>query len=280
MAAKRKPKSKKKPFAPSDQVLAVRWQDPKRGLVALPDGYADHAMFDPPYSEYVHKRKWTGGNKKSGPKESKVTFDPLTLKELREVAAEVVRVTRGWALVFCADDDIHAWREAFARAKALRWVTCIWTKPNGTPQFRGEGPSQPCEHIVTAWCGEGRPRWNGGGRMGHYDVTIEPSGQRRHETQKPLRLMTSLVLDFSRPGDLILDPYAGAGTLGMAARRCGRKFVLWEEDRKHAAAAKRWIAPAREQLRLESFYHSARPTAFGDASPASTLAEQVPLGLA
>jgi hypothetical protein len=261
-------KQARSPFAPVDQVIHTSWQDPVRGLAALPAGYFDHFIFDPPYCEHVHEKKWSGSGDKGKPGEKKVTFDPLGEKELRDVADEVVRLSKGWALTFCADDDIAAWREAYRVAGAMRWAGCIWTKPNGTPQFRGEGPSQPCEHIVAAWCGEGRPQWNGGGKMGHYDVAIEPKGIRRHETQKPVRLMTNLVLDFTRPGDLIADPYAGAGTLGYAARRCGRRFVLWERDLKHAAAAEQWIAPVKEQLRLERTLHAARPAAFGDPPPA------------
>ncbi len=255
-------------FYPHDEVIAADWRDPKRGLAAVPDDYFAHTNTDPPYSEWVHAKKMQGNVNGSGIAENRpVTFDPLTQDEIEEVSFEIVRTTRGWAQIFCADDDIRAWRDALCDAGALRWVTVIWTKPNGAPMFRGEGPSQPCEHIVNAWCGEGRPVWNGGGKMGHYAVPTEPVTTRRHETQKPLRLMKNLVLDFTMPGDLICDPYAGAGTLGMAARVCGRSFAMWERNEEHAKSARKWIEPAREQLAQEKMFHAARPGAFGDPAP-------------
>jgi len=254
----------------ADRVFGVSWQDAKSGLVSMPDKSLDHVITDPPYSEYVHTKNWGGGNSAKGPKVKKIAFASLSASELKEVATQIVRVTRGWALVFCADDDIRAWRDAFDKAGARRSVTCIWTKPNGTPQFRGESPAQPCEYIVTAWCGppEVRPSWNGGGKLGHYVCSIEAPGVRRHETQKPVRLISNLVLDFTLPGDLIGDPYGGAGTLAVAARRAGRKFVLWERNEEHATAARAWVAGEREQLRVEALLHRARPAAFDKKSKA------------
>lgn len=269
MKAARRPR-----FAPRNEVISSTWQDPARGLRALPDKYFDHFITDPPYSEYVHRNKWSGsteGNDTATP--TPVTFRPLSLAELREAAGEIVRVTKGWVLVFCADDDIVNWREALTSAGALRWPGLIWTKPNGTPQFRGEGPSQPCEHIVSAWCGApNRPVWNGGGKQGHYDVPTEGK-DRTNETQKPHRLMEHLVLDFTRPGDLVGDAYAGSGTTGVAAKVCGREFVLWEERPEQAAAAVRRLAKAKEQLRLELLYH-ARESAFGGEQTKPPAAEQ------
>lgn len=255
-------KHARRTFRPVDRVICASSLDQKRGLLALPPNYFDHTITDPPYSEWVHKKKMSGGTK--GAVSTPVTFGALTLEELQTVAFEIVRTTKGWALIFCADDDMRSWRDALSAAGALRWVTSIWTKPNGTPQFRGEGPSQPCEHIVTAWCGEGRPEWNGGGKMGHYDISTEPQKTRRHETQKPLRLMKNLVLDFTRPGQLISDPYGGGGTTGMAARLTGRRYVMWETNEAHAKKSAAWVSAASEQLDIERMYHRVRGAAFGD----------------
>lgn len=42
--------------------------------------------------------------------------------------------------------------------------------------------------------------------------------------------MESLVLDYSKPGDVVLDTHMGAGTTGVAAINCGRKFIGIEID--------------------------------------------------
>lgn len=71
-----------------------------------------------------------------------------------------------------------------------------------------------------------------------------------HTTQKPVALMESLLRDFTDPGDLILDPFAGSGTTGVAAIRLGRRFVGWERDAKYHDVATRRLAATREQLGL------------------------------
>jgi DNA modification methylase len=100
----------------------------------------------------------------------------------------------------------------------------------------------------------GRKRWNGGGKAGLYTcpIVLNRGGKdtRCHTTQKPLRLMESLVRDFTDQGELILDPFAGSGTTGVACRRLGRSFVGWERDPKYAAIARRRIEAAREQVEL------------------------------
>ena len=47
----------------------------------------------------------------------------------------------------------------------------------------------------------------------------------KHPTQKPLALLERIVLAATNPGDLILDPFTGSSTTGVAAVRHGRAFV-------------------------------------------------------
>jgi len=74
-------------------------------------------------------------------------------------------------------------------------------------------------------------------------MTIVPpaSAERTgYPTQKPVRLLERIVAASSRPGDLVLDPFAGSGTTGVAAARLGRRWLL--VDRNPAAVE---IARAR-----------------------------------
>ncbi|MCJ7709368.1 MAG: site-specific DNA-methyltransferase [Chloroflexi bacterium] len=74
-------------------------------------------------------------------------------------------------------------------------------------------------------------------------MTIVPPGSKErtgYPTQKPVRLLERIIAASSRPGDLVLDPYAGSGTTGVAAARLGRRWLLI--DRNPAAVA---IARAR-----------------------------------
>ena len=90
------------------------------------------------------------------------------------------------------------------------------------------------------------------GKQGVYRYSVVGAGVdlRCHPTQKPLSLMEALVRDFSDPGELVLDPFAGAGTTGVAALSLGRRFLGWELDPAHAATAQRRLAEVRPQLEL------------------------------
>lgn len=64
-------------------------------------------------------------------------------------------------------------------------------------------------------------------------MTIVPPGSRErtgYPTQKPVRLLERIVAASSRPGDLVLDPFAGSGTTGVAAARLGRRWLLVDRN--------------------------------------------------
>ncbi len=64
-------------------------------------------------------------------------------------------------------------------------------------------------------------------------MTIVPpaSAERTgYPTQKPVRLLERIVAASSRPGELVLDPYAGSGTTGVAAARLGRRWLLVDRN--------------------------------------------------
>jgi site-specific DNA-methyltransferase (adenine-specific) len=62
-----------------------------------------------------------------------------------------------------------------------------------------------------------------------------------HFAVMPWDLVEPCVLAGSRPGDLVLDPFAGAGTVGMVARRHGRSFIGIELNSGYAAMARERI---------------------------------------
>ena len=62
--------------------------------------------------------------------------------------------------------------------------------------------------------------------------------------------MELLVRLFSNHGELVLDPFAGSGSTGVAAIRLGRRFLGWEMNPAYADIARRRVAAAREQLDL------------------------------
>ncbi len=63
-----------------------------------------------------------------------------------------------------------------------------------------------------------------------------------HPTQKPLELVRRLVLAATRPGELVVDPFAGAGTAPLVAERTGRRWLACEVDERYCALAAERIA--------------------------------------
>jgi len=70
-----------------------------------------------------------------------------------------------------------------------------------------------------------------------------------HPTEKPLDLMQFMVRISCRPGGTILDPFAGSGTTGRAAKDLGRKCTLIEREERYCEIAARRMA--QEVLPLE-----------------------------
>lgn len=63
------------------------------------------------------------------------------------------------------------------------------------------------------------------------------TGNRLHPTQKPVGALVPLIQAYSRPGAIVLDPFAGSGSTGVAARACDRQYVLIERDAAHLRVA-------------------------------------------
>lgn len=67
----------------------------------------------------------------------------------------------------------------------------------------------------------------------------------KHPTVKPVDLMAYLVRLVTPPGGLVLDPFAGSGTTGMACMREGFRAILIEREAEYVADIKRRIAHVR-----------------------------------
>ncbi len=77
---------------------------------------------------------------------------------------------------------------------------------------------------------------------------------RDHPTQKPVCLMRWCLEQVgSTPGDVILDPYMGSGTTGVACIRTSRKFIGVEKDPKHFETALRRIREAERMAHCNLF---------------------------
>lgn len=77
-------------------------------------------------------------------------------------------------------------------------------------------------------------QWLAGERTKFRDV-LRRGGREKtlHAWAQPVGEALQLVDWFTRPGDTVLDPFAGSGTTAIAARQLGRRSVLFEIDERH-----------------------------------------------
>jgi site-specific DNA-methyltransferase (adenine-specific) len=66
----------------------------------------------------------------------------------------------------------------------------------------------------------------------------------RHPTQKPLALLERVLASSATPGDLVLDPFSGSGTTGVAAVQTGCRFLGLERDPAYVDLAARRMRAA------------------------------------
>ena len=59
------------------------------------------------------------------------------------------------------------------------------------------------------------------------------NGKNNHPTVKPVKLMEYLVKLITRQGGVVLDPFAGSGSTGVAAKNLGMKYILIEREAEY-----------------------------------------------
>jgi site-specific DNA-methyltransferase (adenine-specific) len=219
----------------------ARWSvlcaDCRRVLPQLPSGCVEHVVTDAPFDDSTCK----GARSLKALNRRLVTFEGIDGDEGR-LLSEALRLARRWVVTFCAVEQLGAYKRAAGKA----WVRgTAWYRTNPAPQFSGGRPGQRYEGIAIAHR-PGRKRW---ARHGECWAPVGPiafedeTGD--HPTPKPLWLMLELLEAFTEPNDLVVDPYCGTGTTGVACLRLGRRFLGIE-------LTPRWAALARTRLNAEA----------------------------
>jgi len=94
----------------------------------------------------------------------------------------------------------------------------VWDKG---PCLRGRDFSE----VELAWCS-----WDGNAKIVMVNPTHPAKEKKEHPTQKPLLLMEWCV---GMVGNIVLDPFMGSGTTGVACVKTGRKFIGIEKDKDY-----------------------------------------------
>jgi DNA modification methylase len=97
-------------------------------------------------------------------------------------------------------------------------------------------------HRTNVWS---YPGLNGGGAQRQELLALHP-------TVKPLALISDAIKDCSRKGGLVLDPFAGSGTVILAAERTGRRAAAMDLDPHYVdVAIRRWQTDTGRKAILE-----------------------------
>lgn len=137
------------------------------------------------------------------------------------------------------------WRQLPAVSDALQaggWVwrgVAVWRKPAHRARPVAGGFWNDTEFIL--WGTNGpldTARWD---RCLPGVFEGAAPAEKVHITEKPLEVLEQVV-EIAPPGGLIVDPFAGSGTTGVAALRQGRRFMGVEYDRRfvEVSAARCW----------------------------------------
>lgn len=227
-------------------------------LRGLPSASVGGMLTDPPYSSGGAFR----GDRTADPVTKYITSDAKTSTYLPQFGGdnrdqraygywcalwlgEALRVVKpGRAAVLFTD-----WRQLPTTTDALQaggWVwrgVAPWIKPSARPQMGRIAAS--AEFAVWGTAGPSADDEAVGCIKGHIVASSPRGDDRVHTTQKPDEVMDWLLPLVPR-GDIVLDPFAGSGTTGVAALRSGRGFIGCELTEENAETAARRLAQAEE----------------------------------
>ncbi len=88
--------------------------------------------------------------------------------------------------------------------------------------------------------------WARGNESGFAPCGCDAPNQ--HPTQKPVKLFEWCLINYSKEGMSILDPFAGSGTTAIACIRTGRRYVMIEKEEKYCDIAARRIETELDQM--------------------------------
>lgn len=145
----------------------------------------------------------------------------------------------------------------------------VWFKPNGAPNIGAR--SFAASHETLIWASKakkakhkfnylemkhgdfpGDKLKNPGKQMRSvWSIPNTPKREKafgKHPTQKPLALLERLILGCTDPDNLVLDPFCGSGTTGVAAISNGRRFIGFELDETYSNLSRKRIEAAGKAM--------------------------------
>lgn len=210
----------------------------------IPTHSIDLILTDPPYN----LRQYSTGNMKfswrSDINNDLASWDGDVFQP-QDMVEGFLRIIKpeGNIFAFCSYNMLGKWHEAFDHLFDT-FQFMVWHKTNPVPKVRKAGFLNSCELIVCMWNRGHTWNFTRQNQMHNFIETPICMGKERvkdptHPTQKPLKVLRHIIKIASNPGDLILDPFMGVGSTGVAALELGRRFLGIEIEEDYCVHAKK-----------------------------------------
>jgi site-specific DNA-methyltransferase (adenine-specific) len=188
-------------------------------LREFPDGVADLVLTDPPY----------GIGEAAGKNDSRGNLAPVTMFTRYEWDNSPPPAEFFSSIKRVGKNQIVWGGNYFAAHLGNSSCWLVWDKLNGENDFAD------CELAFTSFPKAVRRfsyRW-----AGFLQGNMACKEQRVHPTQKPVPLFVWCLLNYSKPGDLVIDPCCGSGTTALACHKTGRRFVCIDKEPEYIRIA-------------------------------------------
>ncbi len=168
------------------------------------------------------------------------------------------------------------WRLAFA-LQADGWFLrsdIVWHKPNAMPESVKDRPTRAHEYVFMLTKEEKykyyaeavlEPAEHGGTRNRRtvWNINTSPTNG-SHIASFPEDLVEPCLLAATQPGDFVLDPFFGCGTVGLACRRLGRQFIGIELNPEYVDQAMEFLEKQPLNGTTKRLRYEPEPEEFAD----------------
>jgi site-specific DNA-methyltransferase (adenine-specific) len=218
-------------------------------LQTLPDESVDLIVTDPPYESLEKWRKvGTTTRLKHSKGSSNDWFHVFPNDRLEAMLTEFQRVMKknSHLYIHCDETTRDVMRPMFDRVGLKFWKSLVWGKVS-----IGMGYHWRATYEFILFAEKGKRNLNNKGLPDIFTIK-RLKGPQYYPTQKPLELVRMLVENSSKPGDIVMDPFMGAGTVGVAALKTGRIFWGSDIDEKAVQRARERLVKERDRQRAKA----------------------------
>lgn len=180
--------------------------------------------------------------------------DITTGYDIERFADEVVRLQGGDvnAYFWCNKLQIPDYFRVYVDKLKCKFDILCWHKTNCLPTYSNKYLADT-EYCLFFHKGKGRthPKCFNDAKT-YWEAPLNQTGKKNynHPTIKPLNMIERLVINSSQEGDVVLDPFMGSGTTGVACLKNNRNFIGIELNEEYFKVAQRRINDAKSQLSL------------------------------